>query len=88
MSGDVLSQAEVESLLSAMESGRREPDVIADAPPRQLRRPSRAKRSRRTTSSGPSASAKSRCGRCKRCTRLWPQFRRGALGPAADASSK
>ena len=58
MSGDVLSQAEVESLLSAMDG--REPDVIADAATQP--HPAPRQRSRRTTSSGPSASARSRCG--------------------------
>ncbi len=79
MAGDVLSQAEVESLLSAMESGAlgetaTPATAAASRPrPRLLRRwrpPKRARRSAPTTSSGRNGWARSRCGPCKPCTRV------------------
>ena len=80
MSGEVLSQAEVESLLSAMD-GRG-----ADAVPHARRRSAAAPReghavrlqAARARRQGADA------GAADDARRLRPQFRRGPLGPAAD----
>ena len=73
MVGDVLSQAEVESLLSAMEGDAAAKQAAGAARATAADAAAAGQAARKghapTTSSGPSASARSRCGRCKRCTK-------------------
>ena len=73
MGAEVLSQAEVENLLNAMQSSGEA--ASRSGPPADDRRGRRAaetprKKSPPTTSSARSGWARSRCGPCRRCTRV------------------